>query len=175
MVRPKKKLYITFFLITTRLHLTGLQFPYFCSFHTNLKHILVYFLIWSINFEVLLCCVQFLSSFWLFQTAWTVAPQAPLTKEFTRQEYWSRLPFLPLADLPNPGIKLISLALAGGLFTTVPPGKPLDSFSSPEKYSKSQKFQSPTLLSIPSPRWHLSFGEEIFLNLSRRGRGTFWI
>ena len=76
-------------------------------------------------------------------------------------------------DLPNPGIKLIAFALAGGFFTTVPPGKPLDSFSSPEKYSKSQKFQSLTLLSIPSPRWHLSFGEEIFLNLSRRGRGTF--
>ena len=44
-----------------------------------------------------------------------------------RQEYWSGLPFPPPGDLPNPGIELTSpasLALAGGFFTTVPPGNP---------------------------------------------------
>ena len=60
-------------------------------------------------------------------TSWTVACQAPLSMEFSRQEYWSGLPFHTLGDLPNPGIKPTSLAspaLAGGFFTIVPPGKP---------------------------------------------------
>ena len=45
---------------------------------------------------------------------------------FSRQEYWSRLPFPPPGDLPTPGIKPVSLAspaLTGGSFTTEPPGK----------------------------------------------------
>ena len=42
-------------------------------------------------------------------TPWTVAPQAPLSMGFPRQEYWSGLPFPPPGDLPNPGIKLRSV------------------------------------------------------------------
>ena len=38
-------------------------------------------------------------------TPWTVACQAPLSREFSRQEYWSGLPFPSPVDLPNPGIK----------------------------------------------------------------------
>ena len=52
---------------------------------------------------------------------WTVAHQAPLSLEFSRQEYWSRLPFPPPGDFPDPGIELQSLlssALAGRFFTT---------------------------------------------------------
>ena len=41
-----------------------------------------------------------------FTTPWTVTRQAPLSKGFSRQEYWSRLPFPTPGDLPNPGIKL---------------------------------------------------------------------
>ena len=41
---------------------------------------------------------------WLFATPWTVAYQAPLSMEFSRQEYWSGLPFPSPGDLPNPGI-----------------------------------------------------------------------
>ena len=41
----------------------------------------------------------------LFVTLWTVACQAPLSMEFSRQEYWSGLPFPPPRDLPNAGIK----------------------------------------------------------------------
>ena len=47
------------------------------------------------------------------------SPQAPLSMGFTRQEYWSELPCPPPGDLPDPGIKpvsLISPALVGGLF-----------------------------------------------------------
>ena len=49
---------------------------------------------------------------------WTVAHQAPLPMEFSRQEYWTELPFPTPGDLPNPGIKCVSPALAGGFFTT---------------------------------------------------------
>ena len=51
--------------------------------------------------------------------------QAPLAIGFCRQEYWSGLPFPPPGHLPLPGIKPEASALAGGFFTTVPPGKPL--------------------------------------------------
>ena len=43
---------------------------------------------------------------------------------FPRQEYWGGLPFLSPEDLPDPGIKPASPALAGGFFTIEPPGKP---------------------------------------------------
>ena len=52
---------------------------------------------------------------------WTVACQASLSTGFSRQDYWSGLSFLPPRDLPDPGIKLMSLmspALAGRFFTT---------------------------------------------------------
>ena len=57
----------------------------------------------------------------------TIAFQAPLSMGFDWQEYWSGLPFPPPGDLPSSGIKPTSPALAGGFFTTVPPGKPLHS------------------------------------------------
>ena len=41
---------------------------------------------------------------WLFATPWTVARQAPLSMEFSRQEYWSGLPFPSPGDLPNSGL-----------------------------------------------------------------------
>ena len=54
----------------------------------------------------------------LFLTLWTIAHQVPLSMGFSTQESWSWLPFPPAGDLPDPGIKLTSLAtLAGGLFT----------------------------------------------------------
>ena len=55
----------------------------------------------------------------------TVAYQAPLAMGFSRQEYWSGLPFPSLGDLPDPGIKLMSTALAGTFFPTEPLRKPI--------------------------------------------------
>ena len=55
-----------------------------------------------------------------FVTPWTVTHQAPLSKEFSRQEYWSGLPLPTLEDLPDPGIELVSPVSpvqAGGFFT----------------------------------------------------------
>ena len=52
--------------------------------------------------------------------------QTPLSMQISKQEYWNELPFPIPGDLPNPGIKPLSLAsssLAGGFFTIVPPGK----------------------------------------------------
>ena len=62
--------------------------------------------------------VQWLSCILLFVTPWTVACQAPLSVVFFRQEYWGGLPFPPAGDLPYPGIKPTSPALAGRFFTT---------------------------------------------------------
>ena len=65
--------------------------------------------------------VKPLSRVWLFVTPWTVAHQDPLSMGFSRQEYWSRLPFPSPGDLPDAGIEHMSLmspALAGGFFTT---------------------------------------------------------
>ena len=68
-----------------------------------------------------------LSHVQFFETPWTIALQAPLSMEFSWQEYRSGLPFPPSGDLPNQGIKpifLASSALAGRFFTIVLPGKP---------------------------------------------------
>ena len=57
----------------------------------------------------------------LFAPPWTVARQAPPSMEFSRQEYWSGLPFPPPGYLPDPEIEpasLVSPALAGRFFTT---------------------------------------------------------
>ena len=77
---------------------------------------------------VCVVCVCVLSHVRLFATPWTVARQAPLSMGFSRQESWSGLPFPPPGSLPDPGketMSLVSAALAGGFFTTAPPGEPV--------------------------------------------------
>ena len=62
------------------------------------------------QYVCVLSCVQ------LFATPWTVARQAPLSMEFSRQEYWSGLPFPSPGDVPDPGTELassVSLACTG--------------------------------------------------------------
>ena len=60
-------------------------------------------------------------------TPWTVADQAPLSMEFPRQEYWSGLPFPSPENLPNPGIKPASPALAGNSLLLSNQGSPIPS------------------------------------------------
>ena len=55
--------------------------------------------------------VKLPSRYWLFETPWSVAHQAPPSMGFSRQEYWSGVPFPSPEDLPNPGIEPGSLAL----------------------------------------------------------------
>ena len=67
---------------------------------------------------------QLLSPVQLFVIPRTAAHQAPLSMEFSRQEYWSGLPFPTPGDFPDLEIELKSPALSGRFFTTEPPGKP---------------------------------------------------
>ena len=95
---------------------------------------------WSASYEIVCVCVcvcvcvrvcahmHVPSCVWLFVTPWTVTCQAPLSMEFSKQKYWSGLPFPTPEDLPSSGINptsLASSALADRLFffTTASPGK----------------------------------------------------
>ena len=75
--------------------------------------------------------VKSLSPVRLFATPWTVAYQAPLSLGFSRQEYWSGLPFPSPGNLPDPGIEPGSPALQADALTSEPPGKPQ---GSPKSY-----------------------------------------
>ena len=64
--------------------------------------------------------VKLLSRVRLLATPWTAAHQAPPSMGFSREEYWSGLPFPSPGDLADPGIEPLSPALAGSFFTTEP-------------------------------------------------------
>ena len=73
-------------------------------------------ILWSLAWRILsIVCrkvkVKSLSCVWLFATPWTVAYQGPLSMGFSRQEYWSGLPFPSPGYLPDPGIEPGSPAL----------------------------------------------------------------
>ena len=59
-------------------------------------------------------------------TSWTVACQAPLSMGFSRQEYWSGLPFPSPGDLPDPGIEPRSPTFQADALPSEPPGKFID-------------------------------------------------
>ena len=67
--------------------------------------------------------VKLLSHVRVFATPWMVAYQAPLSTGFSRQEYWSGLPFPSPGDLPKPGIEPGSPALQTDALLSEPPGK----------------------------------------------------
>ena len=75
---------------------------------------------------------------------WTVARQVPLSVGFSRQEYWSGMPYLSLGDLPNPALEPGPPRIAGGFFTTSATWEALYdkyvffkySFQSPHYYQK---------------------------------------
>ena len=60
----------------------------------------------------------------LFATPWTIAHQAPPSVEFSRQEYWSGLPFASPGDLPDTGVEPASPAFQAESLLSEPPGKP---------------------------------------------------
>ena len=77
------------------------------------------------------------SHVWFCATLRTVARQAPLSMEISRQEYWSGYPFPPLGDLSNPGIESVSLtspALAGTFFTASAPWEAQSNTNAYQKY-----------------------------------------
>ena len=80
----------------------------------------------TFNFYCLCVCAQLLSCVWLSVTPWIVVC-LPLSRQFSRQEYWGGLQYPAPGDLPDPGIKSVSFAtptLAGEYFTAVLSGKP---------------------------------------------------
>ena len=87
----------------------------------------------DLNVYVIACMhAQLLSYVRLFVTPWTVAHQAPLSMKFSKQEYWSGLPFPPPGYLLESRVEPTSPAfpaLASSFFTTVPTGKPMYVFT----------------------------------------------
>ena len=69
--------------------------------------------------------VKSLSHVQLFATPGTVASQTLPSMGFSRQEYWSGLPFPSPGDIPDPGIKPVSPALQADSLPSEPPGKPM--------------------------------------------------
>ena len=96
---------------------------------------------------VLCLCAWSLSYVWL-QPHGLVARQASLSTEFSRQEYWSWLPFPTPGDLPDPGIKPTSPALADRFLTTEPPRK------SSEPCPKLKETASPKFTRLPRGQFH---------------------
>ena len=102
---------------------------------------------------------------------WTVACQAPLSMEFSRQEYWSRLPFHSPGDLPNPGNELEFPALQEDSLLTELRGKPNEQMMLakhlihcrpflllPSVFSRISIFSSESALHIRWPKyWSFSF------------------
>ena len=90
--------------------------------------------------------VKSLSSVQLFVTLWTVAHQAPMSMGFSRQEYWSGLPFPSPGDLPNPGIEPRSPALQADALSS----------ESPDSILKSRDIIFPTNVSLCSQSYDFS-------------------
>ena len=102
--------------------------------------------------------------------------QAPLSLGFSRQEYWSGLPFPPPGDLPDPGIEPMSAALAGRFFTTEPPRRPLP-IPEVKLLSRVRLFAPPqTDYSLPGFSVHGIFQvrilEWVAISFSRRSPGS---
>ena len=104
------------------------------------------------RFAVRACMQSHFGPVRLFAILWTLACQAPLSMEFSRQEYWSGLPFPPPENLPNPGIKPVSLCLLyrRGICTTEPPGKP-SGCSQPNERKREGKGRAGVSVTINAP------------------------
>ena len=98
-----------------------------------------------------------------FVTPWIAAGRAPLSMEFSRQEYWSGLPCPPPGDLPNPGIEPRSLTMQGDSLRSEPLLKQINketkngSWSLRLSFGWRQSLQLPPLPSAPSLHLHLLY------------------
>ena len=89
---------------------------------------------------------------------WTVAHQTPLSMVFSRQKHWSGLSFPALRDLPESGIKPSSPALAGGFFSTEPPGSPPVEKGEQNKHNFCPQWDKGGVHNYPSVNYHNSMG-----------------
>ena len=102
--------------------------------------------------------VKSLSRVRLFETPWTVVHQAPLSMGFSRQEYWSGLPFPSPGDLPDPGIEARSPALQANTLTSEPPGKSSDLHTIPFKLPSSRVKPQPLSKELTRTNQNVSGG-----------------
>ena len=102
-----------------------------------------------------------LSRFQLFVTPWTVACQAPLSMEFSTQEYWYRLPFPTPGDLPNPGLNLCLLHLLhwqADSLPLAPPGKKYHrAITWPKNPIRGTKSRSVEAVTVKKPLQHTTW------------------
>ena len=112
--------------------------------------------------------VKSLSHVQLFATLWTVAHQAPLSMGFTRQEYWSGVPFPSPGDLPDPGIEPWPPALQADALPCEPPGKPTGWHGSD---------QIPPFLFLPHETFYSWSNEDLRCGWQcyRQSNATLWI
>ena len=82
-----------------------------------------YRIVWTFIYCGCMGAAYSVAQLWLFATPLIEAHQAPLYMGFSKQEYWSGLPFPALGDLPDSWIEAASPALAGRFFATEPQGK----------------------------------------------------
>ena len=94
---------------------------------------------------------------------WTVAHQAPMSMGFSKQEYWSGLPFPPPGDLPDPGIKPAVPALQADSLLLESPGK------SPESHDSAKHFAFIYLL-ISSSEHPLEVSVTIVIPILQMGK-----
>ena len=113
----------------------------------KLKQQAVFRAVLSLGIMTVCVCVKSLSRVRFFATPWTVARHAPLSMGFSKQEYWSGLPFPSPGDLPNPGIKSGSSALQADALSSEPPRKPED-----QKYPDPLETTATTLLVVSTER-----------------------
>ena len=86
-----------------------------------------------------LCCALSLSHVWLFVTPWTVAPRAPLSMGFSRQEHWRGFPCPPPGDLPDSGIEPMYPTLQADSLPSEPPESPACYAAQQQKKKKKRK------------------------------------
>ena len=97
---------------------------YICIHRHSLIHIHTFISIYQKPWIHANGTMKALSHVWLFLIPWAVACQAPLSMEFSRQEYRSGYPFPSPGDLPHPGLEPRSPALQADSWPSEPPRKP---------------------------------------------------
>ena len=107
------------------------------------------------NFFFLLMCALV-----AFSTPWTVACRAPLFMGFSRQEYWSGLPFSSPGDLPDPGIKLFSPVSQADSLPFEPQGSPV--LLSYRKYKMVGRARGSIRLTVSFFSWDCITGDVVY-------------
>ena len=118
--------------------------------------------------KYLICvCVSVAQLYPTLATPWTVAHQAPLSKGFSRQEYWRGLPFPSPGDLPDPGIEPTFPALQVDSLLSEPTGKP--------GFQKGIcLLAGPLFLTLCKPKPDHSAQTSQMLSMQRHWRGGCW-